>query len=319
MAMLSHDAYARAARFLREQARPLEAALFRHGFADGPAEAAVEALGRYQNADGGYGKALDPDLRTPSSSALATARALLQLGGLGVDAEHPQPRAACAYLERTRDPERWVWRIVPEDASSHPHPSWWGDAGLEERFGGYLVNPRAEVVAGLLHFEEAPEEGWLGELVEDAVRAVETRELDMHELLAALALLEAPGLAVGFRARVRAACEQAAERLVATDPGTWGSYVLQPVEVAPRPDGPLHHLFADSITANLDVLIERQGDDGAWAPPWSWDAYPEAWAEARREWQGVLTLKTLETLRAYERIEGVPRGASAPQAGYGAS
>jgi len=315
--MLGQDAFDRAARFLREQARPLEAALYRHGFEGASGEPAREALAAFQNADGGFGRGLEPDLRTPSSSALATARALLLLADLQVAGDHPQVRAACGYLERTRDVERWTWRIVPEDAGAHPHAPWWGDAGLEERFGHFLVNPRAAVVAGLLHFEDAAEESWLGEVAEDAVRAVETRELDMHELEASLALLEAPGLAVGSRARVRAACEEAATRLVETDPEAWWGYALQPVRVAPRPDSPLHHLFADVVHANLDVLIERQGEDGAWSPPWRWDAFPEAWAEARREWQGVLTLEALESLRAYGRIEGVSAAAPAPESGEG--
>ena len=303
MAMLSPDAFARAARFLAEEARPLEAARFRHAFEEGPGEAALEALGAFQNGDGGYGRALEPDLRTPSSSALATSRALLVLAELGAPADHPQVRAAAAYLERAMDAQSWTWSIVPGDAGAHPHAPWWEPAGIEERFGGYLVNPRAAVVAGLLHFEDAHEAGWLGAVAEDTVRAVETRELDMHELLAALSLLEAPRLGVGSRARVRAACEQAAERLVATDADAWHGYGLQPITVAPRPDSPLHHLFADAVHANLDVLIGQQGDDGAWAPGWAWDAYPEAWADARREWQGVLTLDALTTLRAYERIE----------------
>lgn len=304
MAMLTSDAFARAARFLEEEARPLERALFRHAFEGAPAEPAVEALGRYQNGDGGYGRALEPDLRTPSSSALATSRALLTLAGLEVDRDHPQVRAAYDYLQRSMDSERWLWRIAPEDAGQHPHAPWWEPADLEERFGGFAVNPRAAVVAGLLSFDDAFEETWLGGVAEDTVRAVETRELEMHELLAALALLETPGLAVASRARVRAACEEAALRSVVRDRDAWWGYVLQPLSVAPRPDSPLHHLFADVVHANLDVVLEQQGEDGAWAPAWSWEAYPEAWQRARREWQGILTLERLTTLRAYGRIEG---------------
>jgi len=308
MALLQHDAYLRAAAFLRERARPLEAARFRTAFDGAPADDALAALARFQNADGGYGHGLEPDVGTPSSGALATGIALQRLAELGAGADHPQVVAARRYLEAGLDPERWTWPIVPADSGDHPHAPWWEPDGLEERFGGFQVNPRAAVVAGLLHFEPAAEEGWLGPVTEDTVRALETRELDMHELLAALALLEAPGLPVASRARVRAACELAAPRLVATDPQAWEGYGLAPVQVAPRPDSPLHHLFADAAERHLDWLIERQGDDGAWAPSWSWGAYPDAWQQARREWQGVLTLDVLVALRAYRRIEGVTVG-----------
>ncbi|MEJ2216882.1 MAG: hypothetical protein P8099_09730, partial [Gemmatimonadota bacterium] len=284
MAMLSREACERAVRFLQEQARPLEAACFRHSFGEAPATSVVKALAAYQNGDGGYGRALEPDLRTPSSSALATSLALLRLAALGVGGKHPQVQAARAYLERSLDPQRWTWRIVPDDVGAYPHAPWWGQAGLEERFGRYLVNPRAALVAGLLHFEDTLDGDWLGQVAEDTVRAVETRELDMHELLAALALLEAPGLAVGSRARVRAACEQAAE-------------------------------FAEVVHVNLDVLVAAQGEEGAWSPNWSWGAYPDAWAEAQREWQGVLTLEALEALRAYGRIEDVTWRAAASNGG----
>ncbi len=312
MAMLSQDAFSRAARFLGEDARELEAALFRHAFGDAAPEPALEALAAFQNGDGGYGRGLEPDLRTPSSSALATSLALLRLAELGADRDHPQVRGAYGYLQASLDPERWVWRIVPADAAAHPHAPWWDESGLEERFGGFRVNPRAAVVAGLLHFDDGTEQSWLGEVAEDTVRAMETTELDMHELLAALALLEAPGLSVGFRARVRAVCEEAAERLVPTDPPAWSGYGLEPVAVASRPGSPLHHLFANVVHENLDALIARQAEDGSWAPSWSWDGEGAAWQAARRDWQGVLTLQALATLQAYGRIEGVAAPDPAP-------
>src|SRR5439155_11107389 len=41
-------------------------------FADGPAEAVVEALRAYRNPDGGFGHALEPDLRCPGSQPVPT-------------------------------------------------------------------------------------------------------------------------------------------------------------------------------------------------------------------------------------------------------
>ena len=42
-------------------------------FADGPAEPVVDALRGYRNEDGGFGHALEPDLRAPSSQPASTA------------------------------------------------------------------------------------------------------------------------------------------------------------------------------------------------------------------------------------------------------
>jgi hypothetical protein len=305
MSMLRPDAFERADRFLREQARPLEGALFQHDFRGAGSDAALEALSAFQNDDGGFGHGLEPDAATPSSGALATSVALHHLASLQVPSDDPRVTRAVAYLRATLDPEHWTWRIVPEDTDAHPHAPWWGSEGLEERFGEFQVNPRGDIVAALYAFPGVVEEGWLEPLAEDTVRAIETRTLEMHDLLNAVSLLESPGIPVGWRARVRSACEAAAES-VPRDPAQFEGYGLRPVDLAPRPDAALHHLFADAVHANLDVLVAQQEEDGAWAPSWAWGAYPEAWAEARRAWQGVLTLRALRVLRGYGRIEGVP-------------
>lgn len=303
--MLRPDAFARAERFLRERARPLEAALFEHDVHGADPDAVLTALGAFQNEDGGFGHGLEPDAATPSSGALATSVALQHLAWLEVPGDHPMVERAVGYLRSTLDPERWTWRIVPEDVDAHPHAPWWGSEGLEQRFGEFRVNPRGDIVAALYAFPEVAEAGWLGPLAEDTVRAVETSDLQMHDLLNAVSLLESRGLPVGLRARVRSACE-AASTAVPRDPADFEGYGLRPLDVAPRPDAALHHLFADVVPANLDVLLAEQGDDGAWSPAWAWGAYPEAWADARIAWQGILTLRALRVLRAYGRIEGLP-------------
>ena len=59
--------------------------------------------------------------------------------------------------------------------------------------------------------------------------------------------------------------------------------------------------FEDGSAADV---VREQTTDGSWAPTWSWaDEFPDVWPVARREWQGVLTLDALRTLRAFGRLE----------------
>ncbi|MBI4926641.1 MAG: hypothetical protein HY835_02670, partial [Anaerolineae bacterium] len=60
--------FSRAADFIWKNARLLDRRLFAFDFLDGSAEAVVSALAAYQNADGGFGNALEPDKRTPYST-----------------------------------------------------------------------------------------------------------------------------------------------------------------------------------------------------------------------------------------------------------
>ena len=57
-----------AANNLRHEARPLERALFAHAFEGGGRTAVLAALVPYQNDDGGFGHALEPDWGAPSNS-----------------------------------------------------------------------------------------------------------------------------------------------------------------------------------------------------------------------------------------------------------
>jgi hypothetical protein len=59
-----------------------------------------------------------------------------------------------------------------------------------------------------------------------------------------------------------------------------------------------------SVARNLDFEIEHQSPDGSWRPNWTWyGTYAETWPIAEQEWSGVLTLQTLQTLRAFVRLE----------------
>ena len=103
MKQLSRAAFGRARRFLETQARPLDRAMFEYRFEGSSAESVIAELAHFQNEDGGFGRALEPDLRTPSSSALATGIGLRTLEELQCPADHPMTRRAVQYLLSTFD------------------------------------------------------------------------------------------------------------------------------------------------------------------------------------------------------------------------
>ena len=71
---LSTDAQASARAFIVAHARPLERAWYAYQFESGPAEAVLDTLAAFQNADGGFGHGLEPDVQLPNSSAIDPLR-----------------------------------------------------------------------------------------------------------------------------------------------------------------------------------------------------------------------------------------------------
>ena len=310
MKQLTRQAFHRAHQFLETQARPLERALFNHRFEHAPAESVLIELARFQNDDGGFGRALEPDLRTPSSSALATGIGLHILKDLKCAADHPLVRSAVGYLLATFDEQAGVWRVVPHDANEYPHAPWWHDedGGLARTFDDFLIIPRAELVGLLHHFSADVPAGWLDEVTERTVTDVEKTEClgtgGGSDLIYTLNLAETPELPIHFRERLRARIRAATPAVVSRNPQEWDSYVITPLKLAPSPDSMVADLLGEILPLHLDYQIEHQSPEGTWDPVWSWgDFYPQVWEQARREWRGHLTLETLTVLQAFGRIE----------------
>lgn len=305
MKQLTAEQFAAARDYLLRAARPLEAARYRYHFGGGDAGDVMAALAPFRADGGGYGRALEPDLRTPAASALATSVALQVAEEAGAPASHPVVSDAIDYLLATYDPATARWRIIPPAAEGAPRAFWWAADGLDDRFGHFWMNPRAELLGYLWRYAGPERVPWLRATSEALLaKLAEVREpLAGNDLLCAMRLATTPQAPAALRDPLLARVRADMVRVVETDSSRWGEYVLRPLEVAPTPDSPFAELFPDAIQANLDYLVETQGNDGAWAPVWSWAPLDAAaWAQAEREWKGVLTLAALRELSAWGRI-----------------
>lgn len=287
----------------------MERALFTHRFEGAPVEIVFSALADFQNEDGGFGKSLEPDLRTPSSSALASAIGLRTLAELGCPFDHPLVYGAVEYLLSTYDREIGVWRAAPLDTNDHPHAPWWheDDGSLSKLFDGFRIIPRALILADLHHYSPLVPEDWLREVTEETVKYIEDVEVlgegGGSDLEYAIALAEVETLPAHYARRLQNRIREAIPEVVVRDPEQWDTYCIKPLGIAPGPNSIGVDLLKDELQTHLDYKVARQAPEGTWDPTWSWgENYPDAWAQARREWQGILTLETLTQLKAFGRL-----------------
>ncbi len=92
MVRLTRDALKASARFIQTQGRPLEEARYSHAFGSASPKPVLEALAMFQNPDGGFGHALEPDLRAPEGSALCTSIAFQIFRELSTPPDSPMVR-----------------------------------------------------------------------------------------------------------------------------------------------------------------------------------------------------------------------------------
>ncbi len=304
MKQLSKPAYEKAAAALQASARPLDRARYARHFSGGSTADVVAALQAFQNPDGGFGHGLEPDIRLPDSSVIATSIAFQHFRELRLPADHPLVASACRYLVQTYNAAQINWPIIPANIDDAPHAPWWVLTG--DLFAS-RSNPRAEI-AGYLndypeHFPAEMQQTVTASVIDHLLQQPDT--LEMHDLLCYIRLWETESLPPDTRATLFAKLKRIVDGTVERDPNGWRAYGLPPLSIIHRPDSPFAENFRAEIEHNLDFIIDMQGDDGLWSPNWSWgEQWPDAWAQARRDWSGHLTVDNLKLLAAFGRIAG---------------
>jgi hypothetical protein len=280
----------RAAEFIDLNARLIDRRRFAHLFGGGDAGAVVEALRPYRNADGGFGNALEPDLRAPLSTPQPVALALAVLDE--VDAfDDPMVAGACDWLATVATPDGGV-PFVLAPALAHAHAPWW-QSDPKGR-GSMFVTP---VIAALLH-KHGVEHFWLEGATETVWRGI--GELDVTSPYTARAVFTFLDH-VPDRNRAEATMAEIGPRVlesaVTSDPEAPGE-VHFPLDFAPEPGRLSRMPFDDDlIELHLDALAARQRDDGGWMFNWP------VWAPlVELEWRGWLTVHSLRILRDNGRL-----------------
>ncbi len=282
------DRLPRARDFILRNARLLERRLYAFHFEGGAAGDAIAALAAYQNGDGGFGNALEPDKRTPFSQPQDAEIALHTLDDVGVMPAAMVARL-CDWLQSVTTKEGGVPFSLPS-VNAFPHAPWWA----AEDNPPANANPTAAIV-GLLD-KHGVKHPWIEPAAEFCWRAAETTEsTQFHDLAPLLIFLgHAFDRPRAEKALARLSEIIAAPGVVEHDPAAQG-YVKKPLDWAPRPGSVCRKLFSDAlIAAHLDHLAKQQQEDGGW--PIAWDTVSPG---VTLEWRGRVTLDALNMLRAY--------------------
>ncbi len=287
-------AFAAGDHFLLNEACLLERRLFAACFLGAPAVGVVDALRGYQNQDGGFGQALEPDTRCPASLPIYVETAFQALATVAT-VDRSMVLRACDFLARSAA-EAGAGGAVPlafPIIESFPRAGHWTEWTYEPG-----LNPTAGLV-GLLYQLDV-EHPWRQQAARYCWERLEAGELpdSAHTLSEALVFLEhVPEHDRADRCVAEIAGHFDEVSGLHLDPETPG-YGLSPLHFAPTASSRWRRLFTDAqISANLDHLARDQQPDGGW--PIAWEPPSEA---ATLEWRGVVTLQALRTLTSYGRI-----------------
>jgi len=294
---------------LKKRARPIDRARFEYHFNNDQTEKLIKELKKYQNKDGGFGNALEPDFRLPLSTPMATSIALRYLKNISNnDSARELIKKSMLYLEECYNKNRKGWYAVRKEVNDYPHTPWWhydekNEMTVIDKNWG---NPSAELLAYLVRYRlYITQQLDLDLLIDQAVSNIEVKEKyeSENEIYCYLKLYEE--LDSKNKNKLIPHLKTAVEQLVEYDQKKWEQYLPLPLDFVNNPAKESFGIKESAIESNLDFYVDliEKSKDTLVKPPWGKSFYQTELKDAYQEWQGNWTLKILIILNNYNRIE----------------
>ncbi len=281
--------------YLQTNARKLDLRLFEYLFEGADAQPVLKELATYQNADGGFGNALEPDLRLPDSSALATTVAFQYLDKIKVS-DNELVDKAIGYLVSSYDDLKQRWVAIPPTADKYPRAPWWNYKEVLE--WADWGNPSAEILGYLLqHARKVNDPAFLERISQQAIKHLhKITEPEQHEVKCYIRLYEHADTKLQAKLYDRIAAH--IKKLAKTDPKSWKGYVATPLTFIESLDSPFADLFDKQILLHeAEHIYKRVINDSHWEPTWKWGRFEKEWSKAKKEWSGKLTVENSTLLK----------------------
>ena len=300
MKKLSPANFERAAAFINMQARELDKRLFTYHFEGGTAVSVLDALAYYQNDDGGFGKAIEPDFRLQASSPMATSVGLQYCAAVAATADHSIVQGAIRYLIDAYDAEHNYWPATYENVNEEPHAWWWHVEKLTPPDETRWPNPSAELVGYLHRYAALAPAEFLERVTARAEQNLAGADIIDKKYNVLCWERARPWLPESLQTAVIRAINRT---YTALSPIAIDSFdELGLLAFAPTPAALMAQAAPDVVQQALDQEIDNQAEDGGWWPGWHWGQYEDVWPIAKQEWAGKITADTLHTLKNYDRI-----------------
>lgn len=310
MTILRTAAFLKARTAIYQHARLLDQQLFDFVFEQADAALVIEALKSYQNPDGGFGLAIQPDLDLTQSSAQATVTAFQILDLIDATTETPLVQAGIEYLMKTYHNG---WTALPSAANLAASAGWWRyPQRLPEEYWGY---PSAEIVGILHRYAALVPPTFLQRVTRLALFSLKTRSkpLALSDFMSFARLVQQLSPDSPHYAQF----SQPLQQIISQQRIDWRNGHLPLWWIFNRPTLPLTAALHSPLFNSLDESIAQQQTDGLWHPTWAWED-SAAETQAFQTWKGTLTVRLLIALHHFACIESPTRSAALTLNHYGA-
>ena len=319
--MLSINAFEEIRLWIYRNARRIELALWQYEFENGSVEAVLSALSNYQNADGGFGNAIEPDCWNPASSPYATLNAIGKLKSINfTDTDHPIMRGIFKYLENGEHSNDNGWLFNIPSNNDYPCAPWWTydpEANEYEHTG-----VTAGIVCFVLQFADKNFELYkrsfvfAEKLLSKFAEPGNKGDMGLFGYCALLETVNKLGLSNALDIKYLSSnIKKYVDDEITRDVSKWAGYCVRPSGFIQSPDSPFYAGNEEIVEVELDYLIETRPAGGVWGITWHWHdnyaKYPEEFAISKNWWKSDYDIGAtgkLKFLRNFGRLEALTGG-----------
>ncbi len=304
------EMFDKARRFIYRNARPIDLFRFQFLFENGSKENVVEALKEYQNSDGGFAYALEPDCWNEKSTPLQTwvaTRIIEEIGSIDKDSELVQ--GIIKYLCSGNEFSNGYWKGLNgvKSNNNYPHAIWWSyDENASDSY-----NPTASLAGFLLKYAEKDSDAYMfaANIVQKAVELfTQNAPIEsMHEAACFVELYEYLKSGeiedVVDMAAFRLSLEQQINYSITKDTSKWNKeYICKPSLFIKSSSSSFYEANKDICDYECKFITECQNADGTWNITWDWTDYLEQWSISKNWWRSDVIINNLKILKNYGHL-----------------
>lgn len=294
--MKNSNVFEQARTFIYNNARLLDRKRFAYFFEGGSKEEVLSALKAYQNDDGGFGNALEPDIRCPQSQPVPTEYALHVMAELECFDDDILD-GILRYLKNITLPEGGL-PLAFSSLMEYPHAPWW----TVENDSVASINPTGQIMGYLL--QQKTRGGLEGEEWFARNLAFVKRTMDAgvpsgyHDGIQWITFLEHAPVAHRSNDIVHRLDEWlASPGVIERNPNAEG-YVQKVLDWMTSPKSYAAKFVTEAeIELHLTALLDEQQEDGGWPI-----SFPAVSSLGELEWRGSLTVDRLKALKAFGKL-----------------
>lgn len=309
--MLTEQQFENIKNWVHLNAREMELTMWKYHFEDGSKEDVLSALSAYQNADGGFGHALEADNWNPNSSPITTLHAIKMLNDLEYfDLSHAIYQGIMAYLTSQKDLMDNGWRFTIASNDDYPHAPWWNYSETANQAERYDVT--AQLCAFILTYFEQNSALYqkalllVKELIAGMLSSDQFGDMGIEGFIVLIGTLRRLRLDGVDCDKMENRLHELVKQAIDKDASRWSLYGVRPSNYIKSPTSPFFEENKELVLAEYHYLLDTLPQNDVWGITWTWfdnlEQYAKQFAISENWWKSEKALANMRFIRNFQDL-----------------